>query len=471
MSTKPGRNDPCPCGSGKKYKHCCGAPSVHPETPARRAGLPEDAVGRVLRFVARPDWDRAREAARAQFLAPVLALDDEARATLWAAHPGLEGLVEMHFYEWLIADYVDPTGRNPIDEYLRRRGWQETAAGQTWLTGLRQHRLSVYEVQAVTPGEGLVLKDQLRDLPPCQVSERSASQALQRWDHLVTRIIPFSGQHLLSGAGLHLPRALAEALIQALRTEGAAATAQPAPDEASWLATAGPRLMAAYLNASLYPPPPPELVTADGEPLVFAACPFTYPAEQHAALIAALEAHPDLHRAEAQHFVWLGPLDKTGEQRRVLGDIELHRRRGVLETRSKAQLERGKALLETLFPAGSVTFQPAVFEDPWQAARQPSLPPEEKAADVLSEPRQEMLHAVLDRHYRAWCDQSLPALAGQTPRQAVQTPAGRAAVMALLKDFENQEARRAAAARYDFRWLWKALGLAYPDEQGPLKAD
>ena len=21
----PGRNDPCPCGSGKKYKKCCGA--------------------------------------------------------------------------------------------------------------------------------------------------------------------------------------------------------------------------------------------------------------------------------------------------------------------------------------------------------------------------------------------------------------------------------------------------------------
>ena len=23
MSKHPGRNDPCPCGSGKKYKHCC----------------------------------------------------------------------------------------------------------------------------------------------------------------------------------------------------------------------------------------------------------------------------------------------------------------------------------------------------------------------------------------------------------------------------------------------------------------
>jgi len=24
METKIGRNDPCPCGSGKKYKKCCG---------------------------------------------------------------------------------------------------------------------------------------------------------------------------------------------------------------------------------------------------------------------------------------------------------------------------------------------------------------------------------------------------------------------------------------------------------------
>jgi len=24
QSSKVGRNDPCPCGSGKKYKRCCG---------------------------------------------------------------------------------------------------------------------------------------------------------------------------------------------------------------------------------------------------------------------------------------------------------------------------------------------------------------------------------------------------------------------------------------------------------------
>ncbi len=26
---KTGRNDPCPCGSGKKFKKCCGAPTLH----------------------------------------------------------------------------------------------------------------------------------------------------------------------------------------------------------------------------------------------------------------------------------------------------------------------------------------------------------------------------------------------------------------------------------------------------------
>src|SRR5208283_5062898 len=28
-ASKIGRNDPCPCGSGKKYKRCCGQASVH----------------------------------------------------------------------------------------------------------------------------------------------------------------------------------------------------------------------------------------------------------------------------------------------------------------------------------------------------------------------------------------------------------------------------------------------------------
>jgi tetratricopeptide (TPR) repeat protein len=39
MSKKPGRNDPCPCGSGKKYKKCC--LSKDAATASKQAASPQ----------------------------------------------------------------------------------------------------------------------------------------------------------------------------------------------------------------------------------------------------------------------------------------------------------------------------------------------------------------------------------------------------------------------------------------------
>jgi preprotein translocase subunit SecA len=33
VDKKVGRNDPCPCGSGKKYKHCHGRTDTQPQVP------------------------------------------------------------------------------------------------------------------------------------------------------------------------------------------------------------------------------------------------------------------------------------------------------------------------------------------------------------------------------------------------------------------------------------------------------
>jgi hypothetical protein len=38
-SAKPGRNEPCPCGSGRKYKKCCGSLSAQPEIAAPSRGV------------------------------------------------------------------------------------------------------------------------------------------------------------------------------------------------------------------------------------------------------------------------------------------------------------------------------------------------------------------------------------------------------------------------------------------------
>jgi hypothetical protein len=37
--SKTGRNDPCPCGSGKKHKHCCGRQERRPGTMGARIAL------------------------------------------------------------------------------------------------------------------------------------------------------------------------------------------------------------------------------------------------------------------------------------------------------------------------------------------------------------------------------------------------------------------------------------------------
>ena len=54
MSEKVGRNDPCPCGSGKKYKKCCGFKvQEQKQLSARhfRKGIGSGTAGMVGSFV------------------------------------------------------------------------------------------------------------------------------------------------------------------------------------------------------------------------------------------------------------------------------------------------------------------------------------------------------------------------------------------------------------------------------------
>lgn len=63
---------------------------------------------------------------------------------------------------------------------------------------------------------------------------------------------------------------------------------------------------------------------------------------------------------------------------------------------------------------------------------------------------------------RQWIDDSIPALGGLTPRQAVKTPEGRRQVLTLFEDsVEMQErvARTPGMFAPDYRKVKKMLGL------------
>src|SRR5881397_3066838 len=98
MSTKIGRNNPCPCGSGKKYKQCCGNAAVVVE-PGRKGH--DGAVERAL------DWlthkhQKAVSVAIGEMLFD--GLQDEERAALEAQDQDTWRGIQLNATEWLLAE-------------------------------------------------------------------------------------------------------------------------------------------------------------------------------------------------------------------------------------------------------------------------------------------------------------------------------------------------------------------------------
>ena len=84
----------------------------------------------------------------------------------------------------------------------------------------------------------------------------------------------------------------------------------------------------------------------------------------------------------------------------------------------------------------------------------PEVPPEE----LPPEAEQHLLE-FKRRHYAEWIDLPVPELNGVTPREAVRSADGRAAVDALLKSAENAENRSGSGAAFDFSGIRRELGL------------
>jgi len=66
-------------------------------------------------------------------------------------------------------------------------------------------------------------------------------------------------------------------------------------------------------------------------------------------------------------------------------------------------------------------------------------------------------------HYTHWCDETIPALGGLTPRQAIITPAGLERVKGLLREYEDGEQRQSAAQgrpAVSYQFLWDGLGIS-----------
>ncbi|MBN2494713.1 MAG: hypothetical protein JXR96_09005 [Deltaproteobacteria bacterium] len=318
--------------------------------------------------------------------------------------------------------------------------------------------MRLYEVTEVRPGASIRLRD-LLGAGEHAVEERLASQQVARWDLLAARIlIPGPrGAPVIEGSPLPIPRSLRERLLDQL----ADMRADLLDDPRGFDEQCAPFLCQAFLQP-LLAPSMPRLVSTDGEEVVFSKSYFDVIDED--ALSAALDGARELDRAEGEAmWTWDGPGKRRGE-RILVGTVFREGGRLVLECATQSRAEKGRKLLERL--AGeAVRFRVSAEQDPVQAMAEmserlgdelgpaePEIPPEEIA---------EIVTAQLERHYRGWLDEEIPALDGHSPRQAARSSALRPRLVELIKDLENMYQRALASGQpgFDPSWLWAELGI------------
>ncbi len=149
---KPGRNDPCPCGSGKKYKYCC----LRRETADRSEALSRDRAWDTMMDQL---LDFSREARFAQNL-------ESAFDLFWNSTHSIEQVDSlapmqiMSFLDWYVHDYRTTfDGRRIVDLFLTERASDLSEEELELLKAASKSLLSAHEVTDVEEGRTIKLLD------------------------------------------------------------------------------------------------------------------------------------------------------------------------------------------------------------------------------------------------------------------------------------------------------------------------
>jgi len=446
-----GRNDPCPCGSGRKYKKCCLAASASAPGDYTRAES-QSAWAALGAFTSRAEFAGDRAAAEASFFGLLAhGVPHELRRRLIAES-------QLFFEGWFLCDFPFQGGRTAVDLFLEREGAGLRSGERRYLEQARLAHLRPYEVAGIEPGERLDLLD-LWTGQRIQVEERLASQQLAQWDVVAARILLGAGDRpVIDGSAYLYPVDAREDILKELR-RGYRTLKRAAPDIdlATFFKRMGRVFYLLWLRHVALRPVP-RVVTAEGDDIVLARVVFDV--KDRDVVAATLAIRHDLERQRDGSYLWLQ--ETAEQQQRGLGRVALDRHRLVFEATSRPRAERGRAMIETLC-GSAVTYRATSYEDVRQAMkRRPARAAE--ASEVPPEVQAAVVGQFYEEHYRKWLDEPIPALAGRTPREAAALKSARPRLVALLKGMENmsERDRRAGRPAYDFGWMWAELGLERP---------
>ena len=135
----------------------------------------------VMKFATSPAWaDHLRDALGDHLGLAMEEFDFEADELADIVGDHWAGVLWGCAFEDLLTRTIEPEDRNIVDDYIRRRGWNESGSTKIYLRALRSSVMSLHEVSEVEPGSGFLVRDLIQGGEPLRVSERSASQTLKQ---------------------------------------------------------------------------------------------------------------------------------------------------------------------------------------------------------------------------------------------------------------------------------------------------
>ncbi len=205
-----GRNDPCPCGSGKKYKHC---------------HLPREEAARAEQLLLRRAVDtllpRVIDAARA-----IPEVVPDALQRYWNGKYAPTQLGELdeledrgadRFLTWLAFDYRLDDGHTLVERLVADPAALDLSeTEQKLLPRWAGVTLRAYVVRVVRKGQDIQVED-LLDEHPYAVADSAASRRLEVGDVIVGHLLPAGDAQVIGGAAAHLTPDTAEKLREFAR--------------------------------------------------------------------------------------------------------------------------------------------------------------------------------------------------------------------------------------------------------------
>ena len=454
---KPGRNDACPCGSGKKYKYCCLSESatvadLDEQTWRHVRAAIDGYAGDVLHFISKCYGVDAIQQGWFEF---TMGKSKE----FVQGDPNAELFFSWLFHVWspqklkgnVISD-ATLYGVPPSRAYLERRSGRLASTGATLsLRPASSHPLASMRSANANLGWALPTRDVLTGAE-LNVRELSASAMLARGYEILGQIVALSGIAMVEAlAPFSFPPSYKIHLIQ-VRT-------RPELEHSSDLAlrTLYFSLADAYLN-----PPPPRLHNTDGDPIEPRTLYFEIDSAQAAfdalssltlgstreELLAEAKFSAKGAVIEAQ-VPWIRRNDpKHDLETVVLGQLHIADGKLKVEVNSAARASAFRKLLEKT--SGFKARYLRTRKHPIDVTRPVGLPGagagftprNAEQEELLNQPEvRAQLEQLQRRHYENWPEVALPALNNRTPLEAVRNADGREMVEALIAQFERDSSR------------------------------